>query len=789
MVSWINKKISNKVIFWMFILMTLSSLGVILSTSLKVKESSIVETKKSLEMLNTAIFQSLRNAMNSGDSIQIQKARKEASQIKGVKKLIVAKSKGTIEMYSPQSKYTTDDNILQSFNTKESKVIETNNNDGHNLRMIKPMIATQDCLMCHANQNIGDVIGVMDLTFSLERNDATLLDLVINIIISSTILGWLTIGIIFYVVRSATKPISGLKEGFQNLISSSDANSDIRLKVNTKDEIGEVAELFNTYMEKMHKGLQQDEKVINEANDILEKTKNGFFGYTVNSTASNPQVDDLKNKLNDMISHIHKILHNINNALRQYSKSHYDFKVEDKGVYGELGSVTAGIKLVGNNTSEILAMIINTGDSLNQSTHSLSDSSGALSKASNQQAASLEETATALEEITANIRANSEATAKMSSLAKDVSTSAHNGSNLANTTASSMDEIDKQVRAINDSIEVIDQIAFQTNILSLNAAVEAATAGEAGKGFAVVAQEVRNLASRSAEAANEIKALVENATTKASSGKLIANNMIEGYTQLSQKIVETKHIIDDVSTASKEQSDGIIQINDAINSLDHVTQQNASSSNELKSIATQIEKLSHNLGTVMKTVSFDENTKSQVCDPTMTSIISKYKTDHINFKSAQFKKLDGFKSFKVTDHKSCKMGKWIIECDQNNIGFTQSAAWNKLKLVHEKVHSGVQNYVDKNAAKASNDELQQIAKLIEEETVEVFDDLNGVLNSHCKYFKESTASKTVSQPAITPTTEHKVNVAPRTIEKVTKPVPKASSIVSKVSDDDEWESF
>ncbi|MCT7608932.1 methyl-accepting chemotaxis protein, partial [Aliarcobacter butzleri] len=91
----------------------------------------------------------------------------------------------------------------------------------------------------------------------------------------------------------------------------------------------------------------------------------------------------------------------------------------------------------------------------------------------------------------------------------------------------------------NDSISVIDQIAFQTNILSLNAAVEAATAGEAGKGFAVVAQEVRNLASRSAEAAKEIKAIVENATNKANQGKEIATNMIDGYKELNQNISQT----------------------------------------------------------------------------------------------------------------------------------------------------------------------------------------------------------------------------------------------------------
>ena len=137
----------------------------------------------------------------------------------------------------------------------------------------------------------------------------------------------------------------------------------------------------------------------------------------------------------------------------------------------------------------------------------------------------------------------------------------------------------------------------------------------------------------------------------------------------------------------------------------------------------------------MDDVTFDEAIKKSVKDPSMTTVISNFKTAHINFKSNQFAKVDEFKTFKVLDHMQCKMGKWIIEQDKNQTGFTKSTAWNELKNMHEIVHSEVQNYIDENAQKANNEELGKIAKRIEDETVSVFDELNGVLLSHCKYLK------------------------------------------------------
>ncbi|RXJ87640.1 hypothetical protein CRU87_10210 [Aliarcobacter trophiarum LMG 25534] len=148
---------------------------------------------------------------------------------------------------------------------------------------------------------------------------------------------------------------------------------------------------------------------------------------------------------------------------------------------------------------------------------------------------------------------------------------------------------------MNDAITKIYKIAFQTNILSLNAAVEAATAGEAGKGFTVVAQEVRNLANRSAEAAKEIKELVEDANLKANDGKKVSDEMIVGYKDLNNQITETITILENGSSASKEQMTGIEQIEDAVTMLDKVTQENASEANQVRTIANDVSKMANEL--------------------------------------------------------------------------------------------------------------------------------------------------------------------------------------------------
>ena len=330
----------------------------------------------------------------------------------------------------------------------------------------------------------------------------------------------------------------------------------------------------------------ENKNVLSEIEKIIEHIENGFLMYEITAKSSDPQIESIKNKINLLSKNLQLKISSVSDVLLDFGVSHFESRVDEKiNMTGTYGSLKSSARLIGNNVSELLAMIMSSGEKLNEDTSILSKASSSLSQSANQQAVSLEETAASIEEISSTISNNTQSIENMYVLANNVYKSASDGEKLANQTTVAMEEINIQVNSINEAITVIDQIAFQTNILSLNAAVEAATAGEAGRGFAVVAQEVRNLASRSAEAAKEIKTIVENATSKANQGKEIASHMIEGYKELNQNIQQTINLIQDIEMSSKEQLSGIEQINDAVNQLDQQTQKNAAIASQTHDVA------------------------------------------------------------------------------------------------------------------------------------------------------------------------------------------------------------
>lgn len=198
-----------------------------------------------------------------------------------------------------------------------------------------------------------------------------------------------------------------------------------------------------------------------------------------------------------------------------------------------------------------------------------------LSSRTEQQASSLEETAASMEEMTSVVKQNTENSKEANTLAVEAQHKAEGGGDVVSKAVSAMGEINESSKKISDIIGVIDEIAFQTNLLALNAAVEAARAGEQGRGFAVVAAEVRNLAQRSANAAKEIKELIQESVYKIETGSELVNDSGETLVEIVKSVEKVTNLMTGLNSAAIEQTSGIEQVNSAVSQMDEMTQQNA----------------------------------------------------------------------------------------------------------------------------------------------------------------------------------------------------------------------
>jgi methyl-accepting chemotaxis protein len=242
---------------------------------------------------------------------------------------------------------------------------------------------------------------------------------------------------------------------------------------------------------------------------------------------------------------------------------------------GDQHSLLFAIQGMRDSLADIVGQVRSGADSIVTAATEIASGNMDLSSRTEQQAGSLEETASSMEELTATVKQNTENARQANTLAQNASDIAVQGGTVVANVVQTMDAINESAKKIVDIIGVIDGIAFQTNILALNAAVEAARAGEQGRGFAVVASEVRVLAQRSAEAAKEIKHLIDDSVGKVGAGTQLVGEAGATMEKIVAAVKSVTAIMSEISTANHEQEAGIEQINHAIAEMDTVTQQNA----------------------------------------------------------------------------------------------------------------------------------------------------------------------------------------------------------------------
>jgi methyl-accepting chemotaxis protein len=261
----------------------------------------------------------------------------------------------------------------------------------------------------------------------------------------------------------------------------------------------------------------------------------------------------------------------------------------------EIGQLLTAMKTMQDSLSRVVSNVRQGSESVATASAEIAQGNQDLSSRTESQASALEETAASMEELGATVKQNADNARQANQLAQSASTVAVKGGEVVAQVVDTMKGINDSSKKISDIISVIDGIAFQTNILALNAAVEAARAGEQGRGFAVVASEVRSLAGRSADAAKEIKTLINASVERVEQGTALVDQAGATMTEVVGSIRRVTDIMGEISAASSEQSAGVAQVGEAVTQMDQATQQNAALVEEMAAAASSLKSQAQDL--------------------------------------------------------------------------------------------------------------------------------------------------------------------------------------------------
>ncbi|OYX07131.1 MAG: hypothetical protein B7Z05_02635 [Thiotrichales bacterium 32-46-8] len=415
-----------------------------------------------------------------------------------------------------------------------------------------------------------------------------------------------------HALNEANKTVSALASGQFSQRMQGQFSGDLKqLQQGVNASAAEV-EFMMSELEKVMRGLQQgqldlqmDSKVpasfraqvelalssisgvIGDVNMVMAKMTQGDFNGRVNVAAAG-ELQQLKERVNSSMDIIAHAIESISEVVASQAQGDLTKALPSGTFKGQLHDLKNAINFSANKVKETVVEAIDSATVVEKVASDVLNEAQQLSGRIQEQAAALEQSSATIHEMTSAVQANTENATRVADLAHQVQHQSNDGVLVMQQTIEAMKSIQQSSSRIADIVSIIDSIAFQTNLLALNAAVEAARAGEHGRGFAVVASEVRALAGKSADAAKDIKSLIEESVQRIDTGTQLADKSGEMLTGISESIKSVATMIESISAASKEQASGIQQVNMSITDIDRVTQENAALVEETTAAANSL---------------------------------------------------------------------------------------------------------------------------------------------------------------------------------------------------------
>ncbi|SFO92830.1 methyl-accepting chemotaxis protein [Hydrogenimonas thermophila] len=488
---------------------------------------------KDMSIMTELVYQSLTNAMMSGSSEIVKEAESSAKNIKGIKNLHIEKSHKVIEIFGGNKSSKTNNDIKEAFITKKSKIINDYTNNEHILRVVKPFIAEKRCQQCHYNANVGDVLGVLELEISLDEMDENISNITILIVLALSLIAIIIGGVVTYLLNIIViKPFKELKNSFGELLNHfkySSGDLQIELSKVSDDEIGEIGKLFNKLISEINININEDKKIVNEALVVAESVNRGDFSKRIQASSSNPDINNFKDVFNQMLENIKFNIDQILKVLDDYSKEKFDSKILlSDNIQADMQKLTDGVNSLGESLKMQKERNIKQTEHINERT-------------------------TFLKNAILNLKENN--FKNLGILIEKVSDEIIEASTKENEQAVSLKNLNEQAEETVKTLEFIEGVIDQTNLLALNAAIEAARAGEHGRGFAVVADEVRNLAEKSQKGLDETSIVITTVTQQINSTSQIIVENAKNMENLAQEIRNLRQSMDEILSILDEISE------------------------------------------------------------------------------------------------------------------------------------------------------------------------------------------------------------------------------------------